>query len=114
MESPRGQRARSGEVAGSRGTCRDGRGRSARRVARVDQQIEQSLTRSLVAPPKIYGGLLTRVTAAKLTHGIRGVIWHQGENDSGSGAPTGDWNYKSYQQDFVDMSAAWKEDLSNI
>jgi hypothetical protein len=67
-----------------------------------------------VNPYKIYGGLLTRVTAAKLTHGIRGVFWHQGENDSGSGAPTGDWNYKSYQQYFIDMSAAWKQDYPNI
>ncbi len=65
-------------------------------------------------PYKIYGSLLTRVTAAKLTHGIRGVIWHQGENDSGSGAPTGDWNYKSYQRYFVDMAAAWKQDFPNI
>jgi len=65
-------------------------------------------------PYKIYGCLLTRVTAAKLTDGIRGVLWHQGENDSGSGAPTGDWNYKSYQQYFVDMSAAWKQDYPNI
>ena len=65
-------------------------------------------------PYKIYGCLLTRVAAAKLTHGIRGVLWHQGENDSGSGAPTGDWNYKSYQQYFVDMSAAWKQDYPNI
>jgi hypothetical protein len=67
-----------------------------------------------VNPYKIYGGLLTRVTAAKLTHGIRGVFWFQGENDSGSGAPTGDWNYKSYQQYFIDMSAAWKQDYPNI
>jgi len=65
-------------------------------------------------PYKIYGCLLTRVTAARLTHGIRGVLWHQGENDSGSGAPTGDWNYKSYQQYFVDMTAAWKQDYPNI
>ncbi len=65
-------------------------------------------------PFKIYGCLLTRVTAARLTHGIRGVLWHQGENDSGSGAPTGDWNYKSYQQYFVEMSAAWKQDYPNI
>jgi hypothetical protein len=65
-------------------------------------------------PYKIYGCLLTRVAAAKLTHGIRGILWHQGENDSGSGAPTGDWNYKSYQQYFVDMSAAWKQDYPNI
>ena len=65
-------------------------------------------------PYKIYGCLLTRVTAARLTHGIRGVLWHQGENDSGSGAPTGDWNYKSYQQYFIDMAAAWKQDYPNI
>lgn len=65
-------------------------------------------------PYKIYGGILTRVTAARLTHGIRGVLWHQGENDQGSGAPTGDYNWKSYQQYFVDMSAAWKEDYPNI
>jgi hypothetical protein len=63
---------------------------------------------------KIYGCMLTRVKAARLTHGIRGVFWHQGENDSGAGAPTGDWNYKSYQQDFIDMSAAWKQDYPNI
>ena len=63
---------------------------------------------------KIYGCLLTRVKAAKLTHGIRGVFWHQGENDSGAGAPTGDWNYKSYQQYFIDMTAAWKQDYPNI
>ena len=65
-------------------------------------------------PYKIYGGLLTRVTAAKLTHGIRGAFWHQGENDSSSGAPTGDWNYKSYQQYFIDMSATWKQDYPNL
>ena len=65
-------------------------------------------------PFKIYGGLLTRVTAARLTHGIRGIFWHQGENDQGSGAPTGDYNWKSYQQYFVDMAAAWKEDFPNV
>jgi len=65
-------------------------------------------------PYKIYGCLLTRVTAAKLTHGIRGVLWHQGENDQGSGAPTGDYNWKSWQQYFIDMSAAWKQDYPNI
>jgi len=65
-------------------------------------------------PYKIYGCLLTRVKAARLTHGIRGVLWHQGENDSGAGAPTGDWNYKSYQQYFIDMAAAWKRDYPNL
>jgi len=65
-------------------------------------------------PYKIYGSLLTRVAGAKLTHGIRGILWHQGENDQGSGAPTGDYNWKSYQQYFVEMSAAWKQDYPNI
>ena len=67
-----------------------------------------------VNPYKIYGSLLTRVEGAKLTHGIRGVLWHQGENDQGSGAPTGDYNWKSWQQYFIDMSAAWKQDFPNI
>ena len=29
----------------------------------------------------IYGRLLWRLRRAKLTHGVRGIIWHQGEND---------------------------------
>ncbi|MEI7901168.1 MAG: YDG domain-containing protein, partial [bacterium] len=62
----------------------------------------------------IYADLLTRVAGAKLTHGIRNVLWHQGENNSGAAAPTGDWDYKSYQQYFVDMSAAWRQDYPNI
>ena len=62
----------------------------------------------------IYANLHTRLVAAKLTHGIRGVLWHQGEQDQGSGAPTGDYDYKSWQQYFVDMSAAWKQDYPNI
>ena len=32
----------------------------------------------------IYGKILLRVKQAKLTHGIRGVLWHQGENNQGS------------------------------
>jgi hypothetical protein len=50
----------------------------------------------------IYANIYNRVTGAKLTHGIRGVFGHQGENNSGAAAPTGDWDYKSYQQYFVD------------
>ncbi len=65
-------------------------------------------------PNTIYGRLLTRVKAARLTHGIRGVLWHQGENNSGAAAPTGDWDYRSYQQYFVEMSACWKQDYPNI
>jgi autotransporter-associated beta strand protein len=62
----------------------------------------------------IYANLLNRVAGAKLTHGIRGIFWHQGENNSGAAAPTGDYDYKSYQQYFVDMSAAWKQDYPNF
>ena len=62
----------------------------------------------------IYGRLLTRIEAANLTHGIRGVLWHQGENNQGSASPTGDYDWKSYQQYFVDLSAAWKQDYPNI
>jgi Domain of unknown function (DUF2341)/Concanavalin A-like lectin/glucanases superfamily/Carbohydrate esterase, sialic acid-specific acetylesterase len=66
----------------------------------------------------IYANLLNRVIGAKLTHGIRGIIWHQGENNSGAADPTtdpaGDYDYKSYQKLFVQMSAAWKQDYPNF
>lgn len=62
----------------------------------------------------IYANLYNRVVGAKLTHGIRGVMWHQGEQDQGSGGPDGDYDYKFYQQYFVDMTAAWKQDFPNI
>ena len=79
---------------------------------RIDQH--QRNETSPEDPATIYGRLLTRVKGAALTHGIRGVLWHQGEQDQGSGAPTGDYDYKSYQQLFVDLSAAWKQDYPNI
>ncbi|MCE9608610.1 MAG: DUF2341 domain-containing protein [Chthoniobacter sp.] len=62
----------------------------------------------------IYANLYNRVVGAKLTHGIRGVLWHQGEQDQGAGGPDGDYDYKFYQQYFVDISAAWKQDFPNI
>jgi hypothetical protein len=57
---------------------------------------------------------LWRVRQARLTHGIRGVLWHQGENDQGADGPTGRYGWATYQQYFVDMSAAWKEDYPNL
>ena len=42
------------------------------------------------------------------------VFWHQGEQDQGSGGPDGDYDYKFYQQYFVDISAAWKQDFPNL
>ena len=63
----------------------------------------------------IYANLLNQVVAARLTHGIRAVLWHQGEQDQGSQGPfAGDYDYKYYQQNFVDLSAAWKQDFPNI
>ncbi|MES2981605.1 MAG: DUF2341 domain-containing protein [Verrucomicrobiota bacterium] len=62
----------------------------------------------------IYANLYNRVVGAKLTHGIRGLFWHQGENSQGSAGPDGDYDYKFYQQYFVDISASWKQDFPNI
>ena len=62
----------------------------------------------------IYGRLLWRVRQAGLTHGIRGVLWHQGESDQGADGPTGRYGWETYRQYFVDMAAAWKEDYPNL
>ena len=37
----------------------------------------------------IYGRMFWRVQQARLTHGIRGVLWHQGESDQGADGPDG-------------------------
>ena len=62
----------------------------------------------------IYGRLLWRVKQAKLTHGIRGLFWHQGENDQGADGPAGGFGWETYQNYFVELSAAWKDDFPNI
>jgi len=62
----------------------------------------------------IYGRTLWRIRQARLTHGIRAIIWHQGESDQGSHGPTGGYGWETYQSYFVDMSAAWKEDFPNV
>jgi hypothetical protein len=62
----------------------------------------------------IYGRLLWRIRQARLTHGIRGVFWHQGENDQGADGPTGRYGWETYRQYFLEMAAAWKEDYPNI
>ena len=62
----------------------------------------------------IYGRLLWRVRQAKLTHGIRGILWHQGENDQGADGPTGGFGWETYRQYFIDMSAGWKQDYPNV
>jgi len=62
----------------------------------------------------IYGRMLWRIKQARLTHGIRGVIWHQGESDQGAAGPDGGYGWETYQRYFVDMSADWKRDLPNL
>ena len=62
----------------------------------------------------IYGRMLWRLERAKLTHGIRGILWHQGENDQGAAGPTGGYGWQTYQPLFVEMAAAWKQDFPNV
>jgi len=62
----------------------------------------------------IYGRLLWRVRKAGLTHGIRGVLWHQGENDQGADGPTGGYGWETYRRYFIDLAAAWKQDYPNV
>lgn len=62
----------------------------------------------------IYGRLLWRIREARLTHGVRAILWHQGENDQGADGPDGGYGWQTYQQYFVDMSAAWKQDFPNV
>ncbi len=62
----------------------------------------------------IYGRWLWRVQRAKLTHGVRAVIWHQGENDQPADGPSGEYGWKNYHRYFVEMAAGWKRDLPNV
>lgn len=62
----------------------------------------------------IYGRLLWRVQQARLTHGVRAIIWHQGENDQGADGPTGGYGFETYRQFFVDLAASWKGDYPNV
>ncbi len=65
-------------------------------------------------PSTIYGRLLWRVRQARLTHGIRGIVWHQGENDQGADGPTGGFGWETYRDYFIDLAAAWKRDYPNV
>jgi hypothetical protein len=58
--------------------------------------------------------MLWRVKQARLTHGIRAVIWHQGENDQGAAGPDGGYGWETYHRYFVEMSADWKRDFPNV
>jgi hypothetical protein len=62
----------------------------------------------------IYGRMLWRVKRAKLTHGIRAILWHQGENDQGADGPTGGFGWETYHSFFIEMAAGWKQDFPNV
>lgn len=62
----------------------------------------------------MYGRMLWRVQQARLTHGIRGILWHQGENDQGSNGPTDGYGWETYHEFFTEMAAAWKTDFPNV
>ena len=62
----------------------------------------------------IYGRLLWRLREARLTHGVRGLFWHQGENDQGSAGPGGLWGWQSYNRYFKSLAADWRRDYPNI
>jgi len=79
---------------------------------RIDQHQPNAGNRT--DPATIYGRMLARVQQAGLTHGIRAVLWHQGEADQGADGPDGGYGWETYQQYFVDMSAAWKQDMPNL
>lgn len=84
----------------------------ARGGTRIDQH--QRNDADPTDPDTIYGRLLWRLQQARLTHGIRAVLWHQGENDQGAAGPDGDYGWKNYQRYFVEMSADWKRDFPNL
>ena len=62
----------------------------------------------------IYGRLLWRLRQARLTHGVRAVLWHQGENDQGESGATGTFGWVNYEDYFIRMAADWKQDYPNI
>jgi len=79
---------------------------------RIDQH--QRNQEDPTAVNTIYGRLLWRVREAGLTHGIRGIFWHQGENDQGADGPSGGYGWETYRQLFIDLAAAWKQDYPNV
>lgn len=61
----------------------------------------------------IYGKWLWRLQQARLSHGIRAILWHQGENDQPADTPTGDYGWVHYQKYFCEMAGGWYRDMPN-
>lgn len=80
--------------------------------SRIDQHQRDPVDPESVA--SIYGRLLWRVRQARLSHGIRAVLWHQGENDQGADGPSGRYGFETWREDFVRMAAGWRRDYPNL
>lgn len=85
---------------------------AARGGTRIDQH--QRNDANPTDPGTIYGRMLWRIQQARLTHGIKAIIWHQGENDQGAAGPDGGYGWETYQDYFVEMSADWRRDFPNF
>jgi arylsulfatase A-like enzyme len=79
---------------------------------RIDQHLRNPI--NPVDTTTIYGRLLWRAREARLTHGIRGIFWYQGENDQGADGPSGGFGWENYRRDFLELAAAWKQDFPNV
>lgn len=79
---------------------------------RIDQHQRNATNAEDVG--SIYGRLLWRVREAGLTHGVRAILWHQGENDQGADGPSGGFGWETYQELFLDLATAWKQDYPNL
>jgi Domain of unknown function (DUF2341)/Concanavalin A-like lectin/glucanases superfamily/Carbohydrate esterase, sialic acid-specific acetylesterase/Glucose-regulated metallo-peptidase M90 len=77
-------------------------------------EAHQRSAENPIDPATIYGRMLNRVQHARLTHGIRGVFWHQGENNQGAQGATGKYGWETYEKYFVEMAGAWQQDFPNI
>ncbi|MEI6236286.1 MAG: DUF2341 domain-containing protein [Planctomycetota bacterium] len=83
---------------------------------RIDEHMPNHI-RNAANPHRvrsIYARLKQRVVAAKLTHGIRGVLWHQGEADQGLDGPDNCYGCEMYWKYWEELTAAWKTDYPNI
>jgi hypothetical protein len=83
---------------------------------RIDEHMPDHV-RNAGQPNKerpIYSNLKQRVIAARLSHGIRGVLWHQGEADQGFDGPDNCYGCEMYETYWLDLTAAWKQDYPNL
>ena len=78
---------------------------------RIDQHQRNSAIPA--DPATIYGRFLWRLQQARLTHGIRAIIWHQGESDQPGANPMGKPGHEIYQPLFLEMAAGWQRDFPN-